>query len=98
MITVRPSKLAAAAILWTLLYLGKSDWNISLEYHTSYEKKELIKLVFQITDLVITVPMSEGTSCTVYEKYSSEAFFQVRRKHPKVVYNFNPIGRHIYSI
>jgi len=76
MITVRPSKLAAAATLWALLYLnkpGRNDWNASLEYHTSYQKAELSPFALQLTDIVCRNHQS-----VVTEKYSSTTFFQVK--------------------
>merc|ERR1719402_480476 len=104
MVTERPSKLAAAAILWTLLYLGKGDWNMSLEYHTSYTRNDLIILVAELTELVISVspniPGAHLNLGNIFEKYASDAFFKVANVYPErlVLVSLPKPGRNPKSI
>ncbi|CAG5113861.1 Oidioi.mRNA.OKI2018_I69.chr2.g7951.t1.cds [Oikopleura dioica] len=75
------SKMASAALLWTLLHFGKS-WNDSLVYHTSYKREELLPLVFKLNEMVAKAPKKKLK--TIYDKYSHENFFKVTESVSKL--------------
>lgn len=73
-IDVPASKMASATFLWSLLHFDM-DWNTSLSYHTSYQKKELLEIVEQLNIVVQKAPKRKLK--TIYDKYSHENFFKV---------------------
>ena len=76
-VRVAPSMLAAGALLWTLRYLQRGDWSIDLVYHTSYPEKQLVSIVYRITDLVQEFSLRRRDG-NIFEKYASDEFFQVQ--------------------
>jgi len=71
---VSASKIAAAALLWSLLHF-KQNWNTDLEFHTSHLKIELMPLVKRLNEIVGKAPKRKLK--TIFDKYSHENFFKV---------------------
>lgn len=69
------SKLAASALLWSLLHFGENDWNTSLQFHTSYSREDLMASVRQLNEAVAKAPRRKLK--TIFDKYSHENFFKV---------------------
>jgi len=75
------SKMASAALLWTLLHFNKT-WNESLVYHTSYSREDLLPIVFKLNEMVAKAPKKKLR--TIYDKYSHENFFKVTENVKKL--------------
>lgn len=74
LIGVVPSLMAAAALWFGRLTLGREHWTPTLEHYTTYSEKEILPVANIMLEYIITDPVQHES---LFKKYSHKRYFRV---------------------
>ena len=89
-VNVPPSKMAAATLLWTLLYSrGHVEWEKSLESFTNHSREELMPIAKALNYVVATAPTQKFS---IFEKYRLKSGQSIWENENSRLMPFFPTG------